>query len=368
MGLEPQWTSQRERPHGDVEPTDAQLVADIRAGNEDAFDQLVERHQATLRRIARMYTSDAVAEEVVQETWIAVLDGLDRFEGRSALRTWIIRILMNTAAKRSERERRHIPLSSFLDRGGSSPSAVAPDRFQGPSDRFPGDWVSLPDRWDEQPEVRFLAAEGVEAARRAIAELPRAQREVVTLRDVECWSSDEVSAALGLTPGNQRVLLHRGRSKVRALLERSLLDAGVRTSVADRSAPTSHPDLEHYYEQTTDRAALDAHVGTCRACLAWLADIQDQLGHLTCAEFVERVTDLLEAAVEPRERARIDRHLALCEGCRNYLDQMRATIATIGRTADATEAGEPDGPVRAGLVAAFRLWRSGRSVRGRGSE
>lgn len=356
MELEGHWISQRVSPYDKGEPTDTELVAEIRGGSEDAFARLVERHQASLQRLARMYVSDAVAEEVVQETWIAVLDGLDRFEGRAAVRTWITRILINTAVKRAARERRHVPLSTFLDGAGSSPTAVAQDRFQGPSDRFPGHWVSLPDRWDEQPEVRFLASEGIDAARRVIAELPRAQREVVTLRDVEGWSSEEVCAALGLTPGNQRVLLHRGRSKVRAELERTLRDAGVRTLATGRSEQPSHPNLEHYFERPTDRTALDAHVGTCRACQAWLADIEDQLGRLTCAEFVELVTDFLEAAVDTRERARVDRHLALCEGCRTYLDQMRATIATIGRTADAPDLGEPAEPVRAGLAAAFRSW------------
>lgn len=120
--------------------------------------------------------------------------------------------------------------------------------------------------------------------------------------------------------------------------------------------PPSHPDLGRYYDRTADRAALDGHVATCSACQAWLADVEDRLERLTCAEFVELVTDFLEAALDPRERVRIDDHLALCEGCRNYLDQMRATVATIGRTADAPALAEPDEPVRAGVVAAFRLW------------
>lgn len=129
--------------------------------------------------------------------------------------------------------------------------------------------------------------------------------------------------------------------------------------------PPSHPDLGRYYDRAADRAALDGHVATCLACQAWLADVEDRLERLTCAEFVELVTDFLEAALDPRERVRIDDHLALCEGCRTYLDQMRATVATIGRTADAPALAEPDEPVRAGVVAAFRLWRSQSSLRRR---
>jgi len=214
---------------GDAEADDGireeVLVDGLRAGDEHAFTTLVERHGASLRRLARLYTTDAVADEVVQETWIAVLAGIRRFEGRSSLRTWITRILLNIARTRGQREGRQIPFSAFAEPSAESEASVEPDRFQGSGDRFPGGWVSFPERWDEQPERRYLSTEGVDVARGAIASLPAAQREVVTLRDVKGWSSEDVSEALGITPGNQRVLLHRGRSKVRAALEAAMADA-----------------------------------------------------------------------------------------------------------------------------------------------
>lgn len=208
-----------------VRGADGVLVNQLRAGDELAFTALVERHSASLRRLARLYTTEAVADEVVQETWIAVLGGIHRFEGRSSLRTWMTRILLNIARTRGQREGRHVPFSAFVEPSAESEPSVAPDRFQRIGDRFPGGWVSFPERWDEQPEGRFLSTEGVDVARQAIASLPAVQREVVTLRDVEGWSSEEVSDALRITPGNQRVLLHRGRSKVRAALEAAMAGA-----------------------------------------------------------------------------------------------------------------------------------------------
>jgi RNA polymerase sigma-70 factor (ECF subfamily) len=204
---------------------DATLVDRLRAGDEAAFIRLLALHGATLRRIARIHATDAVADEIVQETWIAVLRGIAGFEGRASLRTWLVRILINIARTHGAREHRQVPFSAFADPdadGGEA--AVDPSRFQGPDGRFPGGWVSFPERWDEQPEVRFLSTEGVGAARQAIAALPPTQREVVTLRDVEGWSSDEVAQALAISPGNQRVLLHRGRSRVRTALETAVTE------------------------------------------------------------------------------------------------------------------------------------------------
>jgi predicted anti-sigma-YlaC factor YlaD len=115
-----------------------------------------------------------------------------------------------------------------------------------------------------------------------------------------------------------------------------------------------HPDLEHYYDTATDRAAADAHLADCGGCRAWLEDIHERLGGLACIEFVELVTEYLEDAIDTELRRRIDDHLRLCEGCRNYLDEMRTTIATIGRTVDVSD---PSDAVRAGLMAAFRAWQ-----------
>ncbi len=208
-------------------PDESALVRRLRAGDEATFVGLVERHGPSLRRLARVYATDAVAEEVVQETWLAVLNGIDRFEGRAALRTWIVRILLNLARERSGRERRQVPFSAFAEGTNEVDSSVDPDRFRPATDAWPGHWVSYPERWDEQPELRFLASEGVAVACAAIKALPAAQREVVSLRDVEGWSPAEVAEALGISDGNQRVLLHRGRAKVRAALEAAMAQTSI---------------------------------------------------------------------------------------------------------------------------------------------
>ena len=206
---------------------DGPVVARLRAGDEATFVWLVDRHHRSLWRLARMYTTAAVADEVVQETWIVVLHGLAQFQGRGSLRAWIVGILVNVARQRRDRELRQIPFSAFVDPAAGSEPSVDPDQFQDVGGRFPGGWRSFPERWDEQPEAQFLSSEGVETATRAIDALPPAQREVVSLRDVEGWSSAEVSQALGISPGNQRVLLHRGRSRVRAALERAMAGAAI---------------------------------------------------------------------------------------------------------------------------------------------
>jgi RNA polymerase sigma-70 factor (ECF subfamily) len=161
-------------------------------------------------RVAQMYVSSrAVAEDVVQDAWIGVLRGIDRFEGRSSLKTWLFRIVANTAKTRGVREARSIPFASL---GDDSEGGVDPDRFLGSGERFPGHWA-VP------PEGRVLAAEAMGVIERAIDTLPPAQRAVITLRDIQGLSSEEVRNALDLTETNQRVLLHRARSKVRSALE-----------------------------------------------------------------------------------------------------------------------------------------------------
>jgi len=172
-------------------------------------------------RIAQLYTpSRAVAEDVVQETWLGVLQGLDRFEGRSSLKTWIFRILTNRAKTRGQRERRSIPFSALADREseGNDP-AVDPSRFQGDDERFAHGWSSPPTSWEEVPEERLLSTETLAKVQEAISMLPEMQRLVITLRDIEGWSSQEVCNFLDISETNQRVLLHRARSKVRRALE-----------------------------------------------------------------------------------------------------------------------------------------------------
>jgi RNA polymerase sigma-70 factor (ECF subfamily) len=200
---------------------DAALVARLREGDEAAFMELIDRYGATMVRVAQMYVRDrATAEEVVQETWLAVLNGIDRFEGRSSLKTWLFRILTNRAKTRGERDGRIVPFSSLAGAGEENDPSVDPDRFLGPDSPQPGAWAAPPRAW---PQDRVLAKETLGVIEMAIEQLPEAQREVIRLRDIEGWSPMEVAEALQISDGNQRVLLHRARSKVRAAVE-SYLD------------------------------------------------------------------------------------------------------------------------------------------------
>jgi RNA polymerase sigma-70 factor (ECF subfamily) len=203
-------------------PDELRLIEGLRAGDEAAFEQLVNRYGASMLRLATTIVgSRAVAEEVVQETWLAVLQGIERFEGRSSLKTWLFRILTNRARTRGEREGRTVPFSSLADAAevdGEEP-AVEPDRFYGSGHPNAGLWVDLPQRWADTPERRLLSREVQDRVAEAIAALPPSQRAVISLRDVEGWSSEEVCNVLDLSETNQRVLLHRARTKVRRALE-----------------------------------------------------------------------------------------------------------------------------------------------------
>jgi RNA polymerase sigma-70 factor (ECF subfamily) len=203
---------------------DAELLEALRRGDESAFEELVERLHPSLVRLALSFVpSRAVAEDVAQETWLAVLRGLDGFEGRSSLKTWIFRILVNRAKTRGVREARSVPFSS-LESGDSGPSVDADRFFDASHPRYPGGWSAPPRSWGELPEERLVARETLDVIRMAIAELPPAQRAAITLRDVEGLDSEEVASLLDVSPGNERVLLHRARSRVRAELERYLDD------------------------------------------------------------------------------------------------------------------------------------------------
>ncbi len=206
---------------------DRRLVEALRDGDERAFIELLERYHAALVRLATIYVADrAVAEEVAQETWLGVLRGIDRFEARASLKTWIFRILLNCARTRRRREARNIPFSAFWDPAADpSEPAVEPERF------LPADHPEWPHHWDEFPaswsglEDRLVAQETYAYIRQVIEDLPPHQREVITLRDIEGWTAEEVCSALGISEANQRVLLHRARSRVRRALERYLSEA-----------------------------------------------------------------------------------------------------------------------------------------------
>jgi RNA polymerase sigma-70 factor (ECF subfamily) len=197
------------------------LLMRLRAGDESAFRALVTGHDRAMKRLALSFVREAsVAEEVVQETWLAVIRGLDRFEGRSSLKTWIFRILVNRAQSRGAREARTTPFSSLaseeaLTEGGT----VDPDRFLPPGHAAAGYWSVTPGRFFELPEERLLARETAELVAEAIKGLPVRQQQVIRLRDVEGFTAEEVCESLGLSAANQRVLLHRARAAVRATLE-----------------------------------------------------------------------------------------------------------------------------------------------------
>jgi RNA polymerase sigma-70 factor, ECF subfamily len=198
---------------------DMYLVDALRAGDETAFAVVLDRYHAAMVRIALLYVRDrAVAEEVVQETWLGVLQGIGRFEARCSLKTWIFRILTNIAKTCGTREGRSLPFSSIwnVEMEAEEP-AVDPARFG--SD---GHWVAPPQDW---PEVHVVGIETRDQIRRVIDALPAAQRTIISLRDVAGWSASEVCSALGLSEGNQRVLLHRARSKVREALDAYLCDS-----------------------------------------------------------------------------------------------------------------------------------------------
>jgi len=195
-----------------------ELVASLRQGDEPAFVALVQKCHPSMVRLARVFvTSEAIAEEVAQESWLAVLEGIGGFEGRSSLRSWIFSIVANRARSRARREGRSAPFSSFEEQ--EDEPAVDPDRFNPSGHLWAGHWSAPPVRWaDEQ----LLLQETLQLTKKAIEMLPPAQRQVIELRDVEGCSAVEVCEALGVSDGNQRVLLHRARSRLRAILEPQL--------------------------------------------------------------------------------------------------------------------------------------------------
>jgi RNA polymerase sigma-70 factor (ECF subfamily) len=202
---------------------EAALIARLREGDERAFESVVESFYPSMMAVARGYVrSRAVAEEVVQEAWLGVLKGLDRFQGRSSLRTWVLQIVANIARTRGVREARSIPVSSLEPERGEP--TVERERFRSAGDPFPGHWRSYPTDWRTLPEEQLLSHETLDLVKRAIEQLPDPQRLVITLRDVTGCTAEEVCETLGITDGHQRVLLHRARGRVRAILERHLVD------------------------------------------------------------------------------------------------------------------------------------------------
>jgi len=206
-------------PHTDDE---THFIEALRAGDESAFVVLIDRYHAGMLRLARVFVRDvSVAEEVVQDAWLAVVRGLDRFEARSSLKRWIASIVVNNAKTQATRERRSIPFSAVWDAGADpfDPS-VEPERFRhDDAQQWPGGWMSFPRSWNDAPDECALSQETQSQIRACIDALPASQREVVVLRDVHGFTAEETCTVLQISEVNQRVLLHRGRSKVRRALE-----------------------------------------------------------------------------------------------------------------------------------------------------
>jgi RNA polymerase sigma-70 factor, ECF subfamily len=204
-----------------LEHTDTELITRLRARDAAAFEAVVAAYGAPLHRLAAgIVGSRAVAEEVVQDTWVAVFSGVDRFERRASFKTWLFRIVTNLAKSRAARERRSVPLSALA--ATDEHPTVEIERFLGPGTDSPGRWASAPTRWSELPEDRLHARETLSATAAAIASLPPAQRAVITRRHVEGRTAEEVCEELGISDGNQRVLLHRACARVRRVLEEEL--------------------------------------------------------------------------------------------------------------------------------------------------
>lgn len=203
---------------------EVEFVERLKERDEHAFRELLDRYDSMLRRIAwRFVNSEAAVDEAVAETWVGVVRGIDRFEGRSSLRTWLVRVLSNTAIDRGVREARQVP-TDFAEQHGGFPA----DHFAPPTaGEWPGHWSTSVRDWSTLPGESLQARELHDELREAIGRLPVRQRCVYVLRDVEGWSAGEVASALDLTEVNQRVLLHRARGRVRADIDRYLAEAVV---------------------------------------------------------------------------------------------------------------------------------------------
>jgi RNA polymerase sigma-70 factor (ECF subfamily) len=201
-----------------------QLIERLKARDESAFVELVERYYGYLLPLADFYVSDkAVAEEVVQEAWLAVLKGIDRFEGRASFKTWISQIVMNLARTRGVRERRMVSFSEFTD---DENPAVDPSQFQIATADYPDHWSVAPRPWNASPESQLLTSETMAVLYDAVDLLPEAQRLVLTLRDINGYTPEEVCNILSITETNQRVLLHRARSNVRGIVDDHYSNSG----------------------------------------------------------------------------------------------------------------------------------------------
>jgi RNA polymerase sigma-70 factor (ECF subfamily) len=197
-------------------------------GDEKAFEGLVREHQSSLRRLVRPYLGEASADEIVQDTWAAFLEGLERYEGRSSLKTWLCGICLNLARARSRRERRQVPFSALEESDGPEGAVLVLDQLHPEGHHWAGFWRAYPGAWPVQPDAALFKAELLAKVEEGLDVLPLAQREVFLLRDVEGLSGEETCNVLGVTDTHQRVLLHRARARIRAALQKYFDEAGAR--------------------------------------------------------------------------------------------------------------------------------------------
>ena len=197
------------------------VVRQLLDGDEAAFAALVEQLHPSIVRLACAFVRDrATAEEVAQDAWLAVLNGLASFQGKSSLKSWIFAIVVNRAKSRGKREARSIPFSALAsEESRDRELAVSPDRFLGPDTQWPGHWMRPPESWGDNPEVRLLHVETMGILAQLLDQLPPAQRSVVIMRDVAGFDPETICNELDVSETNMRVLLHRGRSRLRAALE-----------------------------------------------------------------------------------------------------------------------------------------------------
>ncbi|MGI8416314.1 MAG: sigma-70 family RNA polymerase sigma factor [Nakamurella sp.] len=283
---------------------DARAIDALRCRDEAGVRQLVTAWTPSMLRLARAHTSsDASAEDVVQDTWVTVLRQIERFEGRSTLRTWVLGIVINTARRSGVRERRTIafPATSRADREDERAPTVDPARFHPRT----GHWALPPLRWDLLPEEQLAAGELRSVIDTAMTALPGRQRAVMIAMDVLGLSGAEVGELYGLGDGNQRVLLHRARSKVRAAVE------------TYSAISTGHPNPGPT-ESWTARVSYSMARRRQRRPVAGEP--------VVCRQLVELVTDYLEGALAPGLRGRVEEHLAACEHCTGYVAQVRRML------------------------------------------
>lgn len=337
-----------EAPRREMPSPDEMALTALQSGDQHAIAAVVTAWTPAMLRLAhRHVTSRAAAEDIVQDAWLTVLTSLHRFEGRSALRTWVLGIVVNLARRSGTRERRMLPLSAawHAERAESNSAAVDPDRFN-PTD---GTWVSSPTRWDLMPETQQLAAAELRAVvDAAVAELPPRQQAVITVHDIIGLDVHDTRTLFGLTENNQRVLLHRARSRVRAAVESYVNDAHQPTTGVTATPVNALADASPRTRPQPPRPRSSPRPP--RATRATRAARRPGPGQpVVCRQLVELVNDYLAGRLEPDLRTRVENHLDQCDGCTGYVAQIRRLLDITSQLA-----GDVPAPLVARLTTALR--------------